>query len=159
MTTNENKTRNRRTRAQMIADMETKLAKLRAQAEGKFDPSTDENYGVKRLRSAIRRRETLLTTACVVLNGRAATDKSPAVADIDQKIANAEQRVANLRLTKDRAIEQTAALPGDIDTLRALLARAEAGETVEFPTTGLYPIPENKTEAETEAGMAVPTGD
>lgn len=159
MTTNETTgKRNRRTRAQMIAEYETKLATLKAKQEGTFDPATDDNYGVKRLRSAVRRRDTLLTTAGTLLNGRAATEKSPAVSDIDTKIANAEQRVANLKLSKVRAIEQMAALPADIDTLRALLVRAEAGETVEMPTN-LYPIPENKTDAEIEAGAAVPSGD
>ena len=147
-------TRNRRTRAQIIADLEAKLAKAKAKAEGTYDASADDTFGVKRLRTAIRTRETAMTAASNLLNGKAATEKSPALSDIDTKIANAMARIANMQAAKARAIEQIGALPADIDRLRALLAKAETGETVEFPND-LYRLPTEKSAEETEAASVL----
>ena len=153
--TNESKggKRNRRTRVEMAAIYEAKLAKIKAQIAGNFDETADDSYMVTRLKRAIRRRETALTTAGTLLNGRAATEKSPMVPSIGEKIANAEKRVADLRAAQNRAIEAQARVPFDVDVLRELLASAEKGEAVDFPTT-LYVLPgENeRTEAEIEAG-------
>lgn len=146
--------RNRRTRNEMIAAYEAKLARLKAQAEGTFDESDDDTYTVKRLRRAIRRRETAIGNAGTLLNGKAATEKSPAVPSILSKIENAEKRLADLRLAQKRAHEITAQVPFDVEKLTALLERAEKGEAVEFPTD-LYILPgeNDKTEAETEAAF------
>lgn len=157
MTTNETTgnggKRNRRTRLEMKAALEAKLAKLQAQIDGSYDESGDDSFLVKRLRRAIRRRETAMGNAATLLGGRAATEKSPAVASIDSKIENAEKRLADLRLAKTRALEIQARVPFDIDVLRSSLEGAEAGTVLEFPT-GLYVLPgeSEKTDAEIEAG-------
>lgn len=155
MTTNENSggKRNRRTRAQMAESLRAKLAKIEAQIAGNFDETADDSYMVTRLKRAIRRRDTALKSAATLLNGRHATDNSPAVSDIDTKIANAQKRLADLETAKSRAIETNGRVPFDLEVLNAALATAAKGETVEFPT-GLYVLPgENeKTEAEIEAG-------
>jgi uncharacterized protein (UPF0335 family) len=154
MTTNENNggkgKRNRRTRLEVMAELKAKLAKLEAKVAGVYDDSQEDGYTVKRLKAAIRRRETAQGTAETLLNGRAATEKSPQVSPIDEKIANAEKRLADLRKAKTQAMETIARLPFDIEVLRTLLERANKGEAVEFPT-GLYLIPGEKTDAEHEA--------
>lgn len=156
MTTNENSgggKRNRRTRAQMAEALRLKLAKIEAQIAGNFDETGDDNYMVTRLKRAIRRRDTALKSAATLLNGRAATENSPAVSDIETKIQNAQKRLADLETAKARAIETNGRVPFDLETLNAALASAVKGETVEFPT-GLYILPGEgeRTEAEIEAG-------
>jgi len=147
--------RNRRTRQEMLEKRLAEVAKLQAQIAGNFDESSDDSYMVTRLKRAIRRRDTALKVAGTVMGGRAATDNSPAVSDIDTKIANAQKRLADLTETKARAIETQARVPFDLETLNAALASAVKGETVEFPT-GLYILPGEgeKTEGEIEAGAA-----
>ncbi len=143
--------RNRRTRVEMAAELRARLAKIEAQIAGNFDESTEDGFMVTRLKRAIRRRETAINTAETLLNGRAATEKSPAVAGIDAKIENAEKRLADLRAAKGRALETQARVPFDVDVLRAALDSAVAGNEVEFPT-GLYVLPGETTDAEVEAG-------
>jgi chromosome segregation ATPase len=145
--------RNRRTRVEMLAELKAKQAKLEAQIAGTFDETTGDNYIVTRLKRAIRRRETAVGVANTLLHGKGATDKSPAVASIVDKIANAEKRLADLRMAQTRAFDTIARVPADVDVLRAALAEAETGKEVEFPT-GLYILPgeNDRTEAEVEAG-------
>jgi len=157
MVKNENsKTRNRRTRVEMAEALRAKLAKIEAQIAGNFDESSDDSYMVTRLKRAIRRRDTALKVAATVLGGRNATENSPAVSDIDTKIANAQKRLADLTETKARAIETQGRVPFDLETLNAALAGAVKGETIEFPT-GLYILPGEgeRTEGEIEAGAAL----
>jgi len=142
--------RNRRTRAEVAAELRARLAILEAKLAGNYDDSQEDGYIVKRLKAAIRRRETTLGTVETLLNGRKATEKSPQVAPIDEKIANAEKRLADLRASKVQALETQARVPFDIERLRGVLEMAERGEAVEFPT-GLYLIPNEKTDAEHEA--------
>lgn len=157
MSENENKTgikRPRRTIEQRRADLMAELARLDAKAAGTFDPSQEEGYGLKRLRAAVRSRETAMGNATAVLNGKPGTEKSPAVSSIGVKIANARARLDNLILAEQRAVEILAALPADIETLRGLVERAEKGETVEMPTN-LYRLPgeDEQTDAEREAAF------
>lgn len=154
--TNENsKTRNnRRTRVEMKAALEAKLAKLQAQIDGNYDESGDDSFLTKRLRRAIRSRETALGVAETLLYGRAATEKSPAIGGIETKIQNAEKRLADLFAAKQRAIETQARVPFDIDALRVALTGAEQGTVLEMPT-GLYILPGEKTDAEIEAASVV----
>lgn len=154
MTTNENKnkgSRNRRTRVEVAAELRARLAKIEAKIAGNFDETAEDSYIVTRLKRAIRRRETAVKVAETLLNGRAATDKSPMVPNIDTKIANAQKRVLDLQDAKSRAYETAARVPFDIASLRGLLETASTGETVEFPTD-LYILPEEKSDAEHEAG-------
>ena len=157
--TNENTgkaTRNRRTRVQVMADLEAKLARLKAQVEGTYSEDTEsDTWLVKQLRRAIRRRETAMGNATTLLEGRKATEKSPAIGTIDSKIANAETRLKDMHLAKSRAIEQLALLPNDIERLRDALTLAESDDkaNAEMPT-GLYVLPNEseRTDAEIEAG-------
>lgn len=156
MTETNKQGRNRRTREEMIAAVEAKLARLKAQAEGTYDETADDTFLVKSLKRAIRSRETAIKQSQTLLRGRAGTEKSPAVADIEQKIANAENRVMNLHAAKARALEMEARLPFDVQNLRELLERAEKGETVNMPTD-LYILPNqaDRTDAEIEAGTVL----
>jgi predicted nucleic acid-binding Zn-ribbon protein len=145
--------RNRRTRVEMLAALQEKLDRLKAQVSGTYDPTNDEGtYIVQRIRRAIRRRNTAMGNANTLLNGRPATDRSPAVAPVGEKIANAEHRIAELRKAQNRATEILSNVPGDIERLEALLKRAESGDEVEMPND-LYMLPsdEDRTSAEVEA--------
>jgi len=156
MTTNENKggKRNRRTRVEVAEVLRAKLAKLEAQIAGNFDATKDDSYIVTRLKRAIRRRDTALKLAATIIGGKSATENSPAMSDIDTKIANAQKRLADLTETKARAIETQARVPFDLETLNSALASAVKGETVEFPS-GLYVLPNEQTEGEAEAGASL----
>jgi uncharacterized small protein (DUF1192 family) len=146
--------RPRRSIEERKAALMAELARLEAKAAGTFDETSEEGYALKRLRAAVRSRETALGNAFNVLNGKAGTEKSPAVSSIGVKIQNARARLDNLIVAEQRAVEQIAALPADIETLRALVERAEKGETVEMPTN-LYRLPtyEERTDAEREAAF------
>jgi len=156
MTTNENKggKRNRRTRVEVAEALRAKLAKIEAQIAGNFDATKDDSYIVTRLKAAIRRRDTALRVAATVIGGKKATENSPAMSDIDTKIANAQKRLADLTATKARAIETQARVPFDLETLNAALATAVKGEPVEFPS-GLFVLPSEQTEGEVEAGASL----
>jgi hypothetical protein len=156
MTTNENKggKRNRRTRVEVAEALRAKLAKIEAQIAGNFDATKDDTYIVTRLKAAIRRRDTALRVAATVLGGKKATENSPAMSDIDTKIANAQKRLADLTETKARAIETQARVPFDLQTLNAALEVAVKGEPVEFPS-GLFVLPSEQTEGEVEAGASL----
>jgi hypothetical protein len=138
--------RNRRTRAQMIADMEAKLEHYKALEDGKVDTST-ENGVLKALRNRLRKTKTALRSASITLDG---ADSRSSIAD---KIAQTEKRLASQRETQQTAEEQRAALPFDITRLEALVEAAEAGEEVEFPND-LYRLPgvnDPRTDEEREA--------
>lgn len=157
MTTNEteNGKRNRRTRKEMLEAARAKLAKLEAQVAGTWTgDESDDNYMAKRLKAAIRRRETAIKNAETLLKGRAATKNSPAVSDIDTKIKNAEKRLSDMRDAKNRANEILARVPFDVETLQDALVKVDNGDEVEYPT-GLYILPQEseKTEAEHEATL------
>ena len=155
MTQNENSgKRNRRTRQEMADKLRAQLAKIEAQIAGNFDATKDDSYIVTRLKRAIRRRDTALKLAGTVLGGKSATENSPAMSDIETKIANAQKRLADLTETKARAIETQARVPFDLETLNAALALAVKGEAVEFPS-GLYVLPNEQTEGEVEAGASL----
>jgi chromosome segregation ATPase len=136
----------------MIERLEAKLAKLQAQAEGTYSDEGD-TLVTKRLRSALRKRKTLLHRAEVLVNGRARTEKSPAMNGIEDKIENARKRLADLEDSQRRANEQIASLPFDIQTLTEALEAIERGEEVDFPTD-LYRIPGENTTTETEVAVA-----
>jgi len=145
--------RTRRTREQIMADLERKLEAMRAKAQGTYDESQDETFIVKHLRRAIRRNETAVRNADTLLQGRPGTDKSPAIADIDSKIANAEQRVRDLNAAKTAALTVQAQAPFNIQKLTATLALAEAGETVEMPGD-LFALPGDDTDVQKEVAFA-----
>lgn len=149
--------RKRRTRQEMIADLQAKVEKLQAQEEGTYTPE-HETLMSKRIRVALRTRKTALHQARITLNGRAPTENSPGTNGIETKIQNAEDRLASLRETKSRAEEQAANLPFDIERLEDLCERCEKGEDVEMPTD-LYRLPGEKTDVEHETAVVAGDGD
>ncbi len=155
MTENQNK-RKRATRQEMRERLLEKLAKLDAQIEGTYTPD-QETLVSKRIRAALRKRKTLLSRAEIVIVGRASTEKSPAQNGIEEKIKNAENRLADLRETKRRADERIANLPRDIERLSGLVEMIERGEEVEMPDD-LFPIPgeAERTDHEHEVAAANP---
>ena len=143
----------RRSIEQRIADKMAELQRLQAIQNGTHDETTESGYMVKRLREAIRRRETAINVANVTLFGRAKTEASPALPPIANKIENAQRRLADMLETQKRANEVLASVPQDILTLDAVLTKAEAGEVVEFPS-GLFGLPSDKTETQVETEAA-----
>lgn len=156
----ENKKRTKVTRsiAERKAAALAELAKLEAMENGTYvrGSNSEEPTILTTLRSMLRRRETVLKSADIFLNGRAASPKSPALNGVDTKIANAQKRIASLQEAKARQEDLFANLPFDIGRLEALVERAEKGEDVGIPQD-LHPIPEKtakKDDAEHEASMA-----
>jgi len=142
--------RKKRTRAEMIADLEHKLAKYRAQEEGTFEDQTT----LKMLKRALKARQKALHQANILLHGREQTPdrKSPPVNSITVKIENAQRRVDGYIESKRRAEEQIANLPFDIEKLQDLVTVAESGEEVEFPQD-LFRLPTDRTDRENEVNL------
>jgi hypothetical protein len=138
----------------MLAKRLAEVAKLQAQIAGTFD-ETGDGFLVTRLKRAIRSRDTALRVAQTVLGGRNKTENSPAVSDIDTKIANAQKRLADLVQTKANAIEVQAQVPFDLETLNSALSGAIDGTVLEFPVLQ-YRLSTERTEGEVEAGAALP---
>jgi hypothetical protein len=120
-------TRPRKTRAQVILDMEAKLEKYKAQEAGTFRDE-NENDILKALTKRLRKTNTALKAANITVNG---TDIRSSIA---AKIEGTQKRLQSQMETQERATEQMAKLPFDIERLEALIEAAEAGEEVEFPT-------------------------
>lgn len=149
--------RKRATRKEMIERKRAELEKLLAQEAGTF---TDEGSDMaKRLRKAMKKRRTILHRAEVLLNGRPATEKSPAVNGIDEKIQNAEKRLNDLIESKRRAELQVANLPFDIEKLELLLEEDEAGEEVSFPDDLFKIGGEKPTDREVEVKVSTENED
>lgn len=146
--------RPRRTRIEIIEATRAKLARLEAQVDGTFDASQDESFNGKRLRAAIRRNETAIKNAESLLFGRAGTDKSPAIASIDVKIANAEKHVRNLQTAKESALAVQAQAPFNVDKLVSALASFEAGNGDGSLPDGLYVLPGDETDVQKEVAFA-----
>lgn len=149
-------TRHRRTVKERLEALEQERLRLLAIQEGTYDETQEDGHMVKRLKAAIRRRETVIKAAGTLVNGRAATANSPMLPPIAVKITNAENAVKRLKESLDRAVAIQAAVPFDIEVLTGLLAKAQAGDAVEFPTN-LHPIQDDskRTDAEVEAASVV----
>lgn len=142
----------RRTDEEMLAHFEAEkqriLDRMQAKAEGR--PVTEGSGLSSRLKRAKRTRETALHRAQVAVNGKAATAKSPALPTIEEKIERAQKRLDDLIETQNRALEQIAELPKDIERLELLIEAEAAGDDVEFPK-GLYRLPGEGEQTEGEA--------
>ncbi len=147
----------RRTRAQMIEEWKAKITKAEAQEEGTYDSDSETLVG-RRLRGAMKKRKTILHRAGVLLQGRAATEKSPPMNGIVQKIERARQRLADLIESGARAEQQVANLPFDIERLAELIEAEEKGEDVEFPND-LLRLPGEGEQTDTEAEVAAGTSE
>lgn len=153
--TNSNKTtRVRRTPEERLKALEAQMQAIRDKMAGTYDESKDERFVPKRLGRMIARRETAIGVANVLLNGKAGTEKSPPVASLRSKIERAEAHLKTLKDSETRALELTARVPADIETLRALLAKAQEGVEIVFPTD-LFVIPNEKSDEEHEAASVV----
>ncbi len=119
-------TRNRKTREEMLAFRVAQVEKLQAQIEGSYRDE-NENDVLKGLKKRLRRTNTELRSAQITLDG---TEVRSTIA---AKIRRTERHLASQIETQARAEASVAALPFDIERLKALVAAAEAGEDVEFP--------------------------
>lgn len=150
----------RATREEVIASTRLKLEKLLAQEAGTHqeDESTD-SFGIKMIRRALRKRETLLHRAGVILNGKPRTAQTPGGKTIDEQIEAMEARLTDKRKTRTNAIEQEAKLPFDIDSLQTIVSNYDNAED---PTTVDVSFPElevkvdgDPTDSEVEADAAL----
>ena len=125
--------RERRTPAQIIADLEAEIAARKAALDGKIDTSTEHGLG-KALRNARRKRNTALKAAQVIVEGIPASDgKGWTRKPMSETIKNTEKRLESQRETLNRAEYQRADLPTWIARLDSLLEALERGDDVEFP--------------------------
>lgn len=139
----------RATRDEMIAATEAKLAKLLAQKSGEY---VDDSI-VKRLKNRLSKVNRTLRAANLTVNGVAGSEgKGWSRSPIAEKIATTEARLESQRESQRRATEEMARLPFDVKSLEALVASAEQGDEVEFPTD-LYPIgnEQDRTDEQHEA--------
>ena len=120
-------TRSRKTRDEMIAATEAKLAKLLAQKEGTFSDENENNV-LKGLKARLRKTKTVLASMKLLRTG------SDGKSSIVEKIKATEKRLASQKESKDRADKFLVELPFDVKTLEALIEASEAGEDVEFPS-------------------------
>jgi hypothetical protein len=153
------KTRNRRTRKEMIELRRQQLEKLLAEEEGRI-PSSESGV-LKALRNRLRKTKTALKAARMTLEGvRQENGDGWHRPPIDEKIEHTKQRLASQIETRDRAEEHRAALPGDVERLEALVEAATAGQDVEFPKdlTPLTPD-EERTDEEHETAFLAKASD
>ncbi len=143
----------KRTKEVLLAEANARVAKLTAQIEGTWIAENEEKTGVKAVRAALRRRKTALHQARVLIDGRGATAKSPALPGLYMKITNAEDRLYSMREAAQRGEDFIQNLPFDIERLDELLKLSEQeGEDIEVPN-GLFKMggEEDVTDAEHEA--------
>lgn len=145
--------RNRKTRDEMLAFRLAQVAKLEAQIEGSYQDD-HENDTLKSLKNRLRKTQTALRAAGVILNGIVKEDgKGWQRAPQAEKIEGTRKRLADQEKALQRAELVSATLPFDVDILNVSITAIEAGDTeVEFPT-GLHSLngAEPKTDEEVEA--------
>ena len=145
--------RNRKTREEMLAVRLAQVAKLQAQIEGSYE-NEHENDVLKALKNRLRKTETALRAASVILNGITKEDgKGWQRAPQQEKIEATQRRLGDQLMAMKRAELVSATLPFDVEILTASIGAVEAGDTdVEFPTD-LHSLKgdEPKTDEEVEA--------
>lgn len=144
--------RNRRSREEMLAHYQAEVEKIQAKIDGSYSDE-GENDLLKALKKRLRKTETALRSAGLVVNGVQKEDgkgwtRAPQSVKIDKTVV----RLADQRETLDRAEALLAKLPFDMETLEALIAASNIGEIVEFPTD-LTPLEAPKTDEEHEAAF------
>ena len=141
--------RNRRSREDMLAHYEAKVARLQDQIAGREVEDASGDL-VKSLKKRLRRTETALRAAQIMVNGVKKDDgKGWQRAPIEEKIATTRARLEGQIEGQTFAIVQTAKLPDDVKRLTLLVEAAELGEEVEFPTD-LTPLSRNETKSDDE---------
>lgn len=150
--------RKRRTREEMLEFYRQKMEKLEAQLEGTYDDSQESNT-LKRLKRALRKRQTAYKGAVTILEGVTSEDgKGWTRSPIAEKIEKTRARLAQQIETEQRSEEFRAKLPHDIQRLEALIEAAKIGEDVDFPSD-LTPLGTEKTDEEHEAAAIVTDGE
>lgn len=137
--------RNRKSRKEMIVELQARLDKAIAQEAGTFSEENDNN-ALKGIKTRLRKTKTVLASMELLRNG---SDGKSSIVD---KIKATEKRLASQIESKNRADKFLAELPFDVTQLEALVEAGEAGETVEFPE-GLTKLTDDqeKTPEEHEA--------
>ncbi len=140
-------TRNRKTQVEMLAERKRQVEVLEAKIAGNFQDES-ENAVLKSLRKRLRKTNTALSAADITMNGKG--PRKP----IADKIAGTEARLASQIETMENAEVYLAKLPFDVENLEALIASAEQGDDVEFPSD-LHRLQgdEDRTEEEHEAAF------
>lgn len=133
MTDSQPQTRNRRTQTQMLAHFEAEAERLRNAIAGKPDTASESGV-LKSLKRRLRKTQTELRAANLTINGQTNTEGGVMRKPIADTIEATKARVASQIETRDRANEFQARLPMDVERLEALIASAEQGDTVEFPS-------------------------
>jgi len=151
----EKQTRNRRTDAQMLAHFKAEQARLEAKMAGKPD-TTSENGIIKSLKARLRKTQTELRAATIVVNGQNSSDGGVMRKPIADTIAATRARLASQLETQKRAEEFVVQAPFSIEVLEATLAAADQGEEVTFPEDLVKLADEqNKTDEQHEAAAVV----
>ena len=141
--------RNRRTREEMLAHYMEKVQRLEDQIAGREVEDASGDL-VKSLKKRLRKTETALRSAQIMVNGVTKDDgKGWQRAPIAEKIATTRARLAQQIEASEYADEQTASLPFDVDRLKLLISAAELGEDVEFPNDH-KPLSRNETKKSDE---------
>lgn len=135
--------RNRRSREEMLAHYMEKVSRLEDQIAGREVEDASGDL-VKSLKRRLRKTETALRSAQIMVNGITKDDgRGWQRAPISEKIATTKTRLTQQIEDRDFADAQAAKLPSDVNQLRLLIEAAEAGEDVEFPTN-LSPLSLNE---------------
>tara|TARA_R110002096_G_scaffold160724_2_gene327013 strand:- start:6 stop:494 length:489 start_codon:yes stop_codon:yes gene_type:complete len=117
----------------MLAHFEAEAERLRNAIAGKPDTASESGV-LKSLKRRLRKTQTELRAANLTINGQTNTEGGVMRKPIADTIEATKARVASQIETRDRANEFQARLPMDVERLEALIASAEQGDTVEFPS-------------------------
>ena len=148
-------TRNRKTREQKLEEYKQHVARLEAAIAGKPD-TTSENGIIKSLKSRLRKTQTELRAATIVINGQNSADGGVMRKPIADTIEATRMRLASQIETKERAELFMAQAPFSIEVLEATLASADQGDDVAFPTDLVRLTDEQgKTDEQHEAAAVV----
>lgn len=151
------------------AEFAAKEALLLAKASGEdtlsalSDVDAPTSLIAKMLESAIKKREKAILNARRLIDGQEAhTTKRGRevgrIAPIEEKIEAAERRLAMLRDNEGTAMGDLDIFPGEVETLKDLLERANNGEEVSIPE-GLRQVRKDRSQAEVEAASPLTDDD
>lgn len=153
--TDKQTTRNRRTDAQMLAHYKAEQERIEAKMAGKPD-TTSENGIMKSLKARLRKTQTELRAATIVINGQNSSDGGVMRKPIADTIKATRARLASQIETKERAELFMAQAPFSVEVLQATLASADQGDDVTFPEDLVKLADEQgKTDEQHEAAAVV----
>lgn len=142
---------NSRAKKRNPAEMKAHYLEMAQQCQDRIDGKEIEDRGgdiIKSLKGRLRKTETALRSAQVLVNGITSDDgKGWTKAPQSEKIVKTRARLAQQIDALERAEEFAAALPFDVNRLQDLVKAAELGEEVEMPTD-LRPLKRQTTSDE-----------